>query len=52
MLLQQSITAISEKLRISDALLDALPDASPELLAHLYGREAPIGVYMLVDGSS
>ena len=36
---------------LPDALFEGLPDASPHLLHHLYGAGAPIGVYMLVDGS-
>lgn len=51
LLQQQPITAVSGKVAVPTALLEAVPDASPHLLAWLYGPDAPAGVYMLVDGS-
>lgn len=51
MLLQQPITAGSDKVAVPTTLLEAIPDASPHLLARLYGSDTPAGVYMLVDGS-
>ena len=51
LLQQQPITAGRGKVAVPTTLLEAIPDAPPHLLAQLYGPDAPIGVYMLVDGS-
>ena len=51
LLQQQPITAGNGKVAVPTALLEAITDASPHLLARLYDPDAPAGVYMLVDGS-
>lgn len=48
---QTLINRGTAKVTAPDALAEALPDASPELLKSLYGPDAPAGVYMLVDAS-